>query len=198
MAITRADWCNALRTLDNVIKGLERAFGMTHAVVVDAIIHSIIRPDYSRFLRRTGLRLHQSILITLYTSPLFYSQLNSSMRTNTVHPLVVPYINGLLAAMNCLPTETRSVYRGLQSMPFGFPAQTLDFPAFMSFSLLRDRAIDFYSPAGVFMENISMVGGKYIAPISNFPNEQEVLFPPMATVGYRLVVRRGIRTILLQ
>lgn len=179
-----------------VIHGLETVYGLTLERIISVIGHVVTRPEYEAFMVSTGLPLADAILITLYTTDEFYSDLNRSMRYKNINPNTIPYINGLVSALRKLPDDIRVVYRGLGFDPT--ENHVLTFNSFVSFSRSYEMALMFYTPTGVLLVNEVPVGGKYIAPISMFPDEEEVLFGELLQFEYIPVINDGIRTLILR
>jgi hypothetical protein len=172
---------NALLLINHILVGLDEVFGVSITQITNYLEPIVVRQSYLQNLAHTGIQLADAILITLYTSSLFYSHLNTSMYTNQIHNSSIPYITELTRVLNLLPDFTGPIYRGVNTRPILNRSLTnnvyLQSPSFSSFSTHLAVSNNF----GGFCTLFSQSCGKLIENFSIMP-EGEVLILPNTVV----------------
>jgi hypothetical protein len=178
-----------------IISGLVDSFGITPDQISHVCSFIPDRDSYETFMKRHGLLLNEAILCTLYTSNLFYSDLNRSIRDGNVANSSLPYIEGLRKVLKKLPDDTSTnLFRGMSfDITAGNPVH-LSINSFVSFSQNISSAANFVGKGGCMVLLHKPSGGKNISDLSVYEDEGEVLFPGVYFLEHKTQLSRVIIT----
>jgi len=121
-----------------------------------------------------------------------YGEMNRAMRTGTGVKAWHPLIYLVSTALQRLPEQKATVYRGLENVTLDFAANdTVMWSQFSSTSLRKAVAQDFMKQGNGTIFIIQSRSGVSVGPWSDFPEEAELVLPPNVKFVVTGVTRKG-------